>query len=155
MSDLLESLSSQPAHTLWLLSGLCFLGLEMLVGEPSIAALGLAAIITAVVALSVKTVSTQILIWGILAIALSVLFRGMMPNESKDLSHPTEALVAASIPPGGVGQVTYEGTIWMARCQISDVAIASGQTVHVVGRQANTLIVLPTVFPDSEFPDSE
>lgn len=153
MVSLPEMISSLPPHTLWLLAGLIFLGFGMLVGEPGIAALGIAAMITAIAALSIPVLGTQILLWGILSIALAVVMRGLVPKESLELKPSTEAAVSATIPSGGVGEVSYEGTLWTARCQISDVAIAKGQTVYVISRQGNTLIVLPSTFPDNEVAD--
>jgi len=54
--------------------------------------------------------------------------------------------VTETIPPSGIGLVSYEGALWRARCQISDISIAPGQMVYVVGRQGLTLMVLPTTF---------
>lgn len=125
----------------------------MLVGEPSIAGLGIAAIITAIAALTVTSFTAQLLLWGVLAVSLSVVMRGMVPREAKDLTPTTDAEVSEPIPSGGVGLVAYQGSLWNARCQISDVAIAAGDTVQVVGRQGNTLIVLPETFPDSHVYD--
>lgn len=127
----------------------------MLVGEPTLSALGIGAFITAIASLTVKDPGIQWLIWGILSVALAVVFRGLVPKESKDLAPSTEAEVSKAIPSGGLGEVTYEGSYWSARCQISDVAIAVGQTVHVIGRQGNTLIVLPTTFPDTDYEISD
>lgn len=146
--DFLELLQSQPAHILWLLAGLGFLGIAMMIAEPTISALGFAAIITAIAALTVSQFGTQLLIWGILSVSLAGVLQGLVPRESKELEPATEAEVSEAIPPNGVGEVTYEGSYWRARCQVSDVAIAVGQIVHVIGRQGNTLIVLPSTFPD-------
>jgi membrane protein implicated in regulation of membrane protease activity len=123
--------------------------LNLLVFEPTIAALGIAAIITAIAALSINSFGIQLLIWSILSVALAVILRGMVPRESRDLDPPTKAEVSVSIPRGGMGEVAYEGTLWSARCQVSDVAIAAGQTVYVVGRQDNTLLVMPTPYAGS------
>lgn len=123
--------------------------LNLLVFEPTIAALGIAAIITAIAALSINSFGIQLLIWSILSVALAVILRGMVPRESHDLDPPTKAEVSVSIPRGGLGEVAYEGTLWSARCQVSDVAIAAGQTVYVVGRQDNTLLVMPTPYAGS------
>jgi membrane protein implicated in regulation of membrane protease activity len=146
--NLVTLLQNQPAHILWLLVGLGFLGIAMLVAEPTVSALGIAALITAIAALTVPSLGIQLLIWGILSVSLSVVLRGLVPRESRDLRPPTEAEVSRTIPSGGTGEVSYEGSLWRARCQVSDVAIAVGQIVHVVGRQGNTLIVLPSTFPD-------
>jgi membrane protein implicated in regulation of membrane protease activity len=125
----------------------------MLIAEPTLSALGIAAIITAIAALTVNNLAIQALIWGVLSVSLAVVFRGFVPKESKDLMPAVEAEVSQTIPKGGVGEVSYEGSYWSARCQISDVAIAIGQIVHVVGRQGNTLIVLPTSFPEDHVSD--
>lgn len=148
-----ELFQNQPTHMLWLIAGIGFLGMAMLVAEPTVAALGFAAIITAIAALSVKNLAVLMLIWGVLSVSLAVVLRGLVPRESRELKPATEAEVSRTIPPGGVGEVTYEGSYWTARCQVSDIPIAVGQIVHVVGRQGNTLIVLPSSFPDSQIMD--
>ncbi|NJL23533.1 MAG: hypothetical protein HC895_26345 [Leptolyngbyaceae cyanobacterium SM1_3_5] len=58
-----------------------------------------------------------------------------------------------TIPPGGLGEVSYDGSLWRARCQISDVELRAGQPVHVVSRQGNTLTVLPATFQDQAVVD--
>ncbi|MDX2214379.1 MAG: NfeD family protein [Oculatellaceae cyanobacterium bins.114] len=149
--NLVDLLQSQPAYGLWLITGLVFLGIAMLAFEPTIVALGFAAIITGIAAISVKEFSIQLLIWGVLSVSLAIVLRGFVPRPSKDLGPVTQATVSQPISPGGVGEVTYEGSFWTARCQISDVAIAVGQIVQVVGRQGNTLIVLPHDFPHDSY----
>lgn len=104
-------------------------------------------------ALTVTSFTVQLLLWGVLAVALAVVMQGMVPREAKDLTPSKEAEVSEPIPSGGVGMVAYQGSLWNARCQISDVAIAAGETVNVVGRHGNTLIVLPATFPDSHIYD--
>jgi membrane protein implicated in regulation of membrane protease activity len=152
--NFLQLFSSQPAHILWVLSGLMFLILCIPIGEPGIAALGFAAILTAIVSLTVPDFTVQLLIWGVLAISLALIMRGMMPNQSRELDPPAEAKVSESIPPGGLGEVAYEGSLWRARCQVSDIEIGVGQIVHVIDRQGNTLIVLPSTFlEDSQIVD--
>lgn len=147
--DLTELMAEQP-YTVWLILGFLFLFLGMVVGEPVVASLGIAALITAMAAITVKAVTIQILIWGVLSIALTILLRGMMPKPARDLGPSKMALVSETIPRGGVGLVSYGGALWKARCQISDIAISPGETVEVVERQGLTLIVLPTTFPEPE-----
>jgi len=143
----------QPAHILWLLGGLLGLGLSLFVGEPGIAALGFAAILTAIVALSVPELAMQLLIWGILAVALALIMQGLVPLPTRELAPPSEADVSQTIPAGGEGEVSYEGSFWRARSQVSDLEIAAGQRVYVVDRQGNTLIVLPATFPERNIVD--
>lgn len=152
--NVVEFILAQPAHILWLVGGFLFLFIGMLIGEPTTAALGFAAIITAIAALSVSTVGAQLLIWGILSVSLAVVMRGMVPRESRELRHATEAEVVDPIPPRGEGHVAYEGSVWKARCHhSSETGIANGQRVYVIGREGNTLIVVPNNFPDSNIFD--
>lgn len=140
--------SNPPGFTIWIILGFVCLLLGVAVGEPTAASLGIAAIITAIAALTVSSVPLQVVLWGILSIALTIVLRGMVPTPTKEAQPDTQAIVSETIPKGGVGWVSYEGALWKARCQISDVAIESGQTVHVVGRQGLTLVVLPVNFPE-------
>lgn len=142
-----ELLRQQPAYLLWLLGGLGFVGMAMLVGEPTLAALGFAAVITAIVAITIPTFGVQLFVWAILSFSLAIVFRGLVPRQAQSLQPSQEGKVITHIPPRGEGEVSYEGTYWQARCQISDMAIAVGTTVYVVGRQGNTLIVLPGESP--------
>jgi membrane protein implicated in regulation of membrane protease activity len=145
--DIMQLLSANRTYA-WLLGGLIFLGLGMVVGEPVVAALGLASLITAIAAITVKSFMIELIIWAVLSVCLVVVLRGLVPKRSLDLSPDATATVSESIPSGGIGLVSYEGALWKARCQVSDVKIEPGATVHVVGRQGLTLIVLPESFVD-------
>lgn len=142
---------SPPSFNLWIIVGFIFILLGVTVGEPTAASLGIAAIITAIAALTVSSVALQIVLWGILSIALTIVLRGMVPLPTKEEQPDTQAVVSETIPKGGVGWVSYEGALWKARCQMSDVSITEGQTVQVLGRQGLTLIVLPLDFPDEHY----
>ncbi len=139
----MQWISTQPAYMVWLLLGLMLLATSTIALEPIVAAIGIAAIVTAIAALTVPSVAIQLLIWGLLSVAMAMLLRSFVPKQSQDLSPPSEGQVSATIPRGGVGEVSYEGSYWSARCQVSDVTLTAGETVYVVGRQGNTLIVLP------------
>lgn len=145
--DILQFLSEQRSYA-WLLAGLLFLGLGAVVGEPVVASLGIAALITAIAAITVKSLAIELILWGVLAICIIIVLRGMVPKENRDLSPDAEATVSEIIPKGGVGIVTYEGSLYKARCQISDIMIMPGEIVQVVARQGLTLIVMPTNFSD-------
>lgn len=149
----LQPLLSQPPHVLWLLTGLIFLVLCIPIAEPSIAALGFAALLTALISLYFPSVLIQIIVWGILTVGIALIFRGLVPNRSPQLEPSPIAEVSETIPPGGVGEVSYDGSLWRARCQISDVELRAGQPVHVVSRQGNTLTVLPATFQDQAVVD--
>ncbi|MGF1495362.1 MAG: NfeD family protein [Elainellaceae cyanobacterium] len=144
--DIGNFFSSESPQNLWLLVGLLGLFLGTAVGEPGIMAVGLSAIITAIAAISIPNVSLQLVIWSVLSVCLAVVMRALVPRESRDLQHKLNGEVVREIRPGQTGEVAYEGSLWKARCQISDLAIAPGQEVEVVDRQGNTLIVLPLRF---------
>jgi membrane protein implicated in regulation of membrane protease activity len=145
--DILQFLSEQRSYA-WLLAGLLFLGVGAMVGEPVVASLGIAALITAIAAITVKSLIIELILWAVLTICLIIVMRGMVPKENRDLSPDAEATVSEIIPKGGVGIVTYEGSLYKARCQISDIMIMPGEIVQVVARQGLTLIVMPTNFSD-------
>lgn len=142
------NMPNPSSFTLWIIVGFIFLLLGMTVGEPTAASLGVAAIITAIASLTVSSVSVQLILWGILSIALTIVLRGMVPTPTQETAPETHAVVSETIPKGGTGWVSYEGALWKARCQISDISITAEQTVQVVGRQGLTLIVLPMEFPE-------
>ena len=138
-----QLLITQPNSSLWLIGGLILLGISLLAPEPTLVAMGFAGLITALVSLSISSLAKQLLVWGILSAAITLILRGMTPRQSKALQHAQYAQVDTLIPPGGMGKVSYEGVLWNACCQISDVAIAPGEMVNVIGRQGNTLFVTP------------
>jgi membrane protein implicated in regulation of membrane protease activity len=149
----LQQLFSQPPYVVWLFAGLIFLLLCVLLPEPAIAALGLAALLTAIVSLAFPSILIQLIFWGILAIALALILRGFVPNKSKQLEPAAQAEVSQTIPAGGTGEVAYDGSLWRARCQISDLEVQIGMSVHVISRQGNTLLVLPATFQDEAVVD--
>ncbi len=133
----------QSTHLLWLVAGVGGLLLGVMTGELVIAALGLAAIITSIAALTVFSLTIQLLIWTILAVALTVVLRGLVPSPAGDLRPVTNGKVLRAIYPSRTGDVSYQGSIWKARCEASDMVIEIGELVHVVGREGNTLWVMP------------
>lgn len=141
--DLLQLLGQPVDPVIWLAAGLMLMGISVLTPHPLLAAMGFAGLVTALVALSVPILAKQLLIWGILSSAILLIFYGLMPRPGQTRQPVAQAQVSERIAAGKVGRVFYNGVQWNARCQISDVAIAPEQRVSVVGRQGNTLIVLP------------
>jgi len=127
----------------WLIGSCLLLGFSMLVPEPTTAALGLAGLMTALVSLTIVSLPSQLLVWGVLSAAFTLIMRGLLPQESKALQAARTARVCQPIAPGRTGRVHYQGAIWHARCPVNDVAIAQDAQVAVVERQGNTLIVMP------------
>jgi membrane protein implicated in regulation of membrane protease activity len=129
--------------TPWVIGGCCLLAFSLLVPNPPAVALGLASLVTAIASLRLLTLPSQLLLCGVLSAVFTLVMRGLLPKESKELAAAPTARVCEAIAPGEWGRVHYEGAIWHARCQISDVAIAAQTQVRVIERQGNTLIVLP------------
>jgi membrane protein implicated in regulation of membrane protease activity len=141
--DLPNLLMMTLGPTPWLIFGLVLLAFNLLIPTPTMVALGFAGLLTSLVAVTLSLFASQLLVFGVLSAAFTLILRGLLPQESKDLEPARYARVHQPIPPGGVGRVHYEGAVWHARCQISDVAIAPDTRVAIVERQGNTLIVLP------------
>lgn len=57
----------------------------------------------------------------------------------------TEAKTMTEILPGKIGRVLYEGSLWQARCDDRTLQVPSNQTVYVLRREGNTLIVAPEI----------
>lgn len=135
-----------PAYIFWLAAGLACIGLSYLIPTPGLTAAGLAGLLTGLLALVIPSVAAQIIVWGAIAVALTlVLQRWLYDNQrfAKGLQPDTEAKVIVRIPANGVGRVAYEASRWKARCVQPGISIEPEQTVRVVGRKRNTLLVLP------------
>ncbi|MEO0409106.1 MAG: NfeD family protein [Cyanobacteria bacterium P01_A01_bin.135] len=134
----------QASHLLWLVAGVLGLLLGVTTGKLVIAALGLAAVITSIVALTVFSLVLQVIIWAILATVLAIELKDLAPAPvKKDVRPPPHGKVLRPIYPGQTGEVAYQGTTWKARCQVPDAVLEMEQPVQIVGREGNTLWVMP------------
>lgn len=143
MVNFIQFLADQNPSLLWLLAGLGLLMISLFIHHPLLLSMGGAGVCTAAVSLRVPVLSQQFLVWGILSIAIALSLRTFVPKESPALDHDITARVSTPIAPQGIGKVFYEGALWNARCQMSDVYLSAGDAVSVVARQGNTLIVTP------------
>lgn len=86
----------------------------------------------------------QITYWmGLSAVSVIWLRPMFLKSKKSNIRDATEAKTITDILVGKTGKVLYEGTIWQARCNDKTIAIASDQTVYVLSREGNTLIVAP------------
>jgi membrane protein implicated in regulation of membrane protease activity len=116
-------------------------------------ALGVSALIVALLTGIVPTFSGQVVLWMVLSLLMFWGLRRFVPKTTPPvLRDATEARTLTAIPAGRTGRVLYEGNSWQARCSDDEVAIAPDQSVFVVGRQGNTLIVLPENILKAESP---
>jgi membrane protein implicated in regulation of membrane protease activity len=132
------------APLIWLIAGILLCVMEFTIPTAFTEfTLGVSAIIVAMVALVVPQVSIQIALWLVLSVVATVLLRRFMPAQTaRELEDAKEAKTLTEILPGETGRVLYEGNSWPARSE-DNQAIAPNQAVVVVGRQGNTLLVIP------------
>lgn len=131
----------------WILLGVALCVMELMIPTAFLeSALGVSAIVLGllVMVLPVMAFSWQVALWMILSLLMFWALRRFAPRRQPPaLMDATEAKTITSIPPGSSGRVMYEGNSWPACCSDQELAIATNQTVIVVGRQGNTLIVMP------------
>ena len=130
----------------WLLVGVTLCVVELLVPLPTFmiaGALGLAALVTAAIALILPIPALQILAWMLISGVLAMYSRRFIPKDSRQLQEANEGITIAEIPAGKSGRVQHEGVSWKAICDDPNLAIAEGQRVIVLRRQGTTLVVVP------------
>ncbi len=130
----------------WILLGVALCGMELMIPTAFLeSALGVSAIAVGLLLMVLSVpLSWRIALWMAFSLVLFWALRRFAPRRQPPaLMDSTEARTITSIPPGQSGRVMYEGNSWPACCSDRDVAIATNQTVIVIGRQGNTLIVMP------------
>ncbi|NEQ49312.1 MAG: NfeD family protein [Leptolyngbya sp. SIO3F4] len=131
----------------WILLGVGLCVMELMIPTAFLeSALGVSAIIVGllVMMLPITAFSWQVALWMVLSLLMFWALRRFAPRRQPPaLMDATEARTITSIPPGSSGRVMYEGNSWPACCSDRELAIATNQTVIVVGREGNTLIVMP------------
>jgi membrane protein implicated in regulation of membrane protease activity len=130
---------------MWLILGIVLIVLDFVVPDPLTLGLvaGFLALLVAALATVVPNTTVQILVWVVLSGLGIFLAQRLQPKVSKLVLESDEALTLTEIPSHRSGRVMYEGASWRAVCCNPDEAIAPKQRVQVVGREGNTLIVLP------------
>ena len=130
----------------WILLGVVLCVMELMVPTAFLeSALGVSAIAVGLLTMLLPIAfSWQVALWMVLSLMMFWALRRFSPRRQPPaLMDATEARTITSIPPGQSGRVIYEGNSWPACCSDRELAIATNQTVIVVGRQGNTLIVMP------------
>lgn len=133
------------AALVWVSIGVVLCLMELLLPTAFIeSALGVSALVVALLVIVVPSVNYQILLWMILSILTFWVLKRFVPNRTAPtLRESTEARTTTPILPGQVGRVIYEGNSWQARCNDQEVSIDPDQEVFVIERKGNTLIVVP------------
>ena len=68
-----------------------------------------------------------------------------VPNKTQIFPSPVKGIVEKEIFGNQSGSIKYDGSFWRAKLhQTDDIKnIPVGQTVSVIGREGNTLLVIP------------
>ena len=131
---------------IWLIIGVALCTIELLVPLPTFliaGAMGVAALVTAAIALILPIPALQILAWMLISLVLARVSRRFIPKDSLKLQDSSEGVTLTEIPAGETGRVQYEGGSWKARCDNPKIAIAAQEKVIILRRQGTTLIVVP------------
>ena len=130
----------------WILLGVALCVMELMVPTAFLeSALGVSAVVVGLLTMVLPLAfSWQVAVWMALSLLVFWALRRFAPRRQPPaLMDSTEARTITSIPPGRSGRVIYEGNSWPACCSDREAAIATNQSVIVVGRLGNTLIVMP------------
>lgn len=140
------SIDMLSSTVLWIVAGAILCLMEFFFPTAFIEfMMGVSALLVAAVSLVVPSFTVQVALWLLFSVLLVMLSRRFFsPKRSLSLSGDDrfgETLTAIS--PGSTGRVLYEGNSWRAKCGDEDCAIAPNEPVYIVGREGNTLIVMP------------
>lgn len=127
----------------WSIAGLGLIAAEFFLPGLIAGSVGLAALLTAGLAWLGVPIAVQLIAWGALSSVFAALSRRLVPRGSAQMEEPREARSLSAIPAGQLGRVSYQGSIWNARCSIPQLDIPAEQDLYVVERQGNTLLVMP------------
>ncbi|MGQ9837402.1 MAG: NfeD family protein [Cyanobacteriota bacterium] len=127
----------------WIIIGLILIAAELFLPELVAGPVGLAALLTGLLAYLGLPIWVQFSAWVGLSLVLLILSRRLVPHPSVQLEESREARAVTAIPAGKRGRVSYLGSTWNAKCSIPTLEIQAGQDLYVVERQGNTLIVMP------------
>ena len=108
--------------------------------------MGIAAFLVAIASLFLPQYTLLTGLWLIFSTVLTIWSRRLFtPKRRISITgDDLEATAIGGIPAGTAGRVLYEGNSWRAKCADESRDIAPNEPVHVVRKQGNTLIVLPS-----------
>ncbi|HIK10152.1 MAG TPA: NfeD family protein [Oscillatoriaceae cyanobacterium M33_DOE_052] len=129
----------------WLIAGALLCLMELFIPTALVEfTMGLSAFIVAGISLIFPQVGLQVAIWFGLSVGGLIVTRRLLPKRRvSTIEAAQEAETLTEIPPGEAGRVLYEGNSWRARSDDPHTPIAPNQKVLIVGREGNTLIVVP------------
>lgn len=107
--------------------------------------MGLSAFLVAVASLRIGSLTLQIILWLLGSVLLVALTRHLFSPKPSNLSTGDDRFgeTLTEIPLGKAGRVLYEGNSWRAKCGDENLALSASEPVYIIGREGNTLIVMP------------
>ncbi|WP_228055376.1 NfeD family protein [Lusitaniella coriacea] len=107
--------------------------------------MGIGALLVAGVSLFVPSFPLQVTLWLLFSTILIILSRRVFTpkRRTSNLGEDREGETLTEIQPGQAGRVLYEGSSWRAKCGDEEQFLVSGEPVYIIGREGNTLIVMP------------
>ncbi len=136
----------QNTTNLWLVAGIVLCVIELFLPTQFIVLLlGISAIVVSLISVWLDVFAIQVILWLVISIlGVWLLKRFYNANNHKYIltrGDDQEAQTITEIPPGKEGRVLYEGNSWRAKAIDRTQTIAPNETVYVVRREGNTLIV--------------
>ncbi len=131
---------------IWLIAGVILCLMELIVPTAFVEfMMGIAALLVAVVSLVLPNHTLLVALWLVFSILLIIFSRRFFTPKRRitDFGDDREGETITTISPGKTGRVLYEGNSWRAKCADRIIEIPPHQKVYVVGKEGNTLIVLP------------
>lgn len=137
----------------WLIAGVILCSMEMVFPTAFVSfMMGAAALLVAIVSLFLPQYTLLTGLWLIFSTGLIILSRRLFtPKRRISLTgDDSEATAITGIPAGNWGRVLYEGNSWRAKCADETRDLAPNESVYVVAKKGNTLIVLPIAMLDKD-----
>jgi membrane protein implicated in regulation of membrane protease activity len=131
----------------WLIFGSILCLMELIFPTAFVAfMMGISAIIVSGIAILIPNTNIQMILWLISSSILIFLARKFLTPKRKHyhLQDAEEGETLTEITPSQPGRVMYEGNSWRAICADATTTISPHETVYIVSRKGNTLLVLPT-----------
>lgn len=131
----------------WIIAGGILCGTEFIFPTAFVSfMMGVAAFLVAIVSLFIPQYIVLMGLWLIFATGLIFLSRRLFTPKRKATitGDDSDAIAISGIPAGTKGRVLYEGNSWQAQCADRTQDIAPNESVYIVQKKGNTLIVLPS-----------
>ena len=128
---------------LWLIAGTILCLMEVFIHTAFVElAMGVSAILVAFL-VKILPLGWQVAVWMGLSLLFIFLARNFLPKRKHyTIRDATYGQTLTEIAPGEIGRVLFEGNSWQARNE-SSLPIPADLKVTVIGRDGNTLLVMP------------